>query len=144
VVRGLPAAGAGEDGPGVVATLVRDGAQDMFALGTAEARAAGLWEAATLAEVEQFGTEPVDLGAVERAVAAVVTQGTRMTVVRDPDAPVAVRCAAPDPTDPAALARLGADVHRLRAALAADGLGSATRFAEPGTVLVLAGTFTSG
>jgi coenzyme F420-0:L-glutamate ligase/coenzyme F420-1:gamma-L-glutamate ligase len=155
VVRCLPAGagagddpaggmGAGEDGPGVVGTLVRDGAQDLFALGTAEARAAGLREAATLAEVERFGPEPVDPAAVARAVAAVATGLTRMTVVREPGGPVAVRCDAPDPTDPAALVRLGADVHRLRAALAADGLGSATRFAEPGTVLVLAGTFTTG
>jgi coenzyme F420-0:L-glutamate ligase/coenzyme F420-1:gamma-L-glutamate ligase len=163
VVRGLSAAGAGEDGPGVVATLVRDGAQDMFALGTAEARAAGLREAATLAEVEQFGTEPVDLGAVERATAAVVTQGTRMTVVREASGPVAgsgqdprmtvphwfgapfaVWCETPDPTDPVALVQLGADVHRLRAALAADGFASTARHAQPGAVVVTVGPFPAG
>ena len=41
VVRGYPGAGTAADGPGAVA-LLRDAASDMFSLGTAEARAAGL------------------------------------------------------------------------------------------------------
>jgi coenzyme F420-0:L-glutamate ligase/coenzyme F420-1:gamma-L-glutamate ligase len=149
VVRGLTgvagAAGtpgaSGDDGAGVVATLVRDGSQDMFALGTAEARAAGLREAAALADAE-VPPEPVDPAAVDRAVATVATvarEGTRMVVVREPGGPVAVRCAAPDPADPAALVRLGADVHRLRAALAAENLVSAASHGHPGTVLLQVG-----
>src|SRR4051812_48435924 len=48
VVRGYPGAGR-EHGPGAV-PLLREAAGDMFSLGTAEARAAGLREAATLTD----------------------------------------------------------------------------------------------
>lgn len=137
VVRGL-AAGAGEDGPGVVATLVRDPAQDLFSLGTAEARAAGLRQAATLPAGPSFAAtlppEPVDPAVVGEAIATVSGQlepGIRL----EPEGG-AVRCTAA-PGDPGALVRLGIASHRVRAALAAAGYPSAVRFEPPVTTLVL-------
>jgi coenzyme F420-0:L-glutamate ligase/coenzyme F420-1:gamma-L-glutamate ligase len=47
-----------------------------------------------------------------------------------------VRCTASDPADPSSLVRLGAEVHRLRAALAAERIASTTRFEPPATVLL--------
>ncbi|MPZ29233.1 MAG: F420-0--gamma-glutamyl ligase, partial [Micromonosporaceae bacterium] len=145
VVRGLPvAATAGDDGPGVVATLVRDAAHDMFSLGTAEARAAGLREAATLADDHATGPAPVGAAevraAVRAAIATVAGHGSgSLLSLPEPDGgddrPV-VRCTAAEPGDPEALVRLGSDAHRLRSALAATGLGSTARFEPPGTVLV--------
>jgi coenzyme F420-0:L-glutamate ligase/coenzyme F420-1:gamma-L-glutamate ligase len=147
VVRGLGPAEP-DDGPGVVATLVRDAGQDMFALGTAEAVAAGLRQAATLpaADGRRAGPWPAAGGfpagpvpaAVDAAVASVSAHcpGTVLEPVPGAGGVAAVRCTATDPEDPAALVRLGAGAHRLRAALAAAGIGSAVRFEPPGTVLV--------
>jgi coenzyme F420-0:L-glutamate ligase/coenzyme F420-1:gamma-L-glutamate ligase len=143
VVRGLPVATTG-DGPGVVATLVRDPAEDLFSLGTAEARAAGLRRAATLPDGAPggFGPGPVAAAAVREAIAT-ATAGRPGTVLEPVagggGAPAAVRCRAADPGDPESLVRLGADVHRLRAALAAEGLVSAARFEPPGTILIQLG-----
>jgi coenzyme F420-0:L-glutamate ligase/coenzyme F420-1:gamma-L-glutamate ligase len=129
VVRGYPDVGAGDgDGAGAAA-LVRDGALDMFSLGTAEARAAGLRHAATLADPRALPGGPVEPAAVARALAAVagtVAAGTVFTPVESPPArwpagaTAAVRCAPPAGADAATLVRFGADVHRLRAALAAE------------------------
>jgi coenzyme F420-0:L-glutamate ligase/coenzyme F420-1:gamma-L-glutamate ligase len=141
VVRGYPAVLDGS-GPGVVATLVRDAASDMFPLGSAEARAAGLREAATLPDAPEPGPAPpdyaaaVDRAAVRRAVATVAPAATsRLTLEEQPEA-VVVRCTALDPGDPVALVRLGADVHRLRAALAAEGLATIATFPTSGQVLL--------
>ncbi|MEN3611497.1 coenzyme F420-0:L-glutamate ligase [Plantactinospora sp. ZYX-F-223] len=87
-----------------------------------------------------------------RTVAGVVAPGTVWTLVTDErrvrdrlgeSAPpqayrsgVLLDCAPPGPpgTDPGVLIRFGADLHRLRAALAAEGLGSAVLPASSGAI----------
>ncbi len=146
VVRGYPGVGA-DDGAGAAA-LVRDGAHDMFSLGTAEARASGLRRAATLADPPALPGGPVEPAAVARAVAAVagvVAAGTVLIPLetrraRWPGgATAAVRCEPPAGGGATALVRFGADVHRLRAALAAEDLLS-TVVDDDGAVLVALAT----
>ncbi|WP_073258970.1 coenzyme F420-0:L-glutamate ligase [Cryptosporangium aurantiacum] len=63
----------GDDGPGAAA-LVRVLEEDMFALGTAEARALGHREAVTLRRsIRTFADTPVPPDAISRAVASAVT-----------------------------------------------------------------------
>ncbi|MET0417502.1 MAG: coenzyme F420-0:L-glutamate ligase, partial [Actinoplanes sp.] len=118
VVRGYPGVG-GDDHDGAV-VLLRDAASDMFSLGTAEARAAGLRDAAALPDAHTG--RPADPAAVRRALATVagvlasnptVDGDTLVLTARDDSAP--------------SLIRLGADCHRLRAALAAEGVASVER-----------------
>lgn len=145
VVRGYLNTTEPADGAGA-SVLVRDAELDLFSLGTAEARASGLRAAATLPETAPTGAGSdgtgVDPVAVRRAIATVadaVAPGTVFTPVtreevRDPlgvpDRPVAaismVLCTAPGEVTATAgtLIRFGADLHRLRAALAAEGVAS--------------------
>ncbi|GAA4680547.1 coenzyme F420-0:L-glutamate ligase [Phytohabitans rumicis] len=114
VVRGYLAQAQEDDGAGAVA-LVRDAGSDLFSLGTAEARAAGLRAAATLPAASVVGE--VDPAAVARAIATVtgvVAPGTVFTYVDGEG----VHAAPPGGAD---LVRFGEDVHRLRCALAAEG-----------------------
>jgi coenzyme F420-0:L-glutamate ligase/coenzyme F420-1:gamma-L-glutamate ligase len=139
VVRGCGLTGDEPDGAGV-APLVRDAAQDLFPLGSAEARAAGLRDAAALADAAPVAADAAPVAAAISAVAGVVAPGTRLATrpgVRGHEITVSLD----GPADPAALVRLGADVHRLRAALAAEGLVSAVLAATGGdpAAVVLAG-----
>ncbi|WP_213453596.1 coenzyme F420-0:L-glutamate ligase [Rhizomonospora bruguierae] len=132
VVRGYPVPPATPvDAPdGGVAALIRGAAQDLFSLGTAEARAAGLRAAAGLPDAPAQASPPaeVDAMAVNRAIGAVTAALGPDTVLASE--PGGVRCAVPQTAGPAALIRLGADAHRLRAALAAEGVASWVRPAE--------------
>ncbi|RLP85975.1 coenzyme F420-0:L-glutamate ligase [Micromonospora sp. CV4] len=139
VVRGYLSTTSADDSAGARA-LVRDAAQDLFSLGTAEARAAGLTDAATLTDGP--GPTPADPAAARRAidaVAGVVAPGTVFTLVDEADvragliakvpgwpdgATALVLGSPPAPVDPMDLVRFGADLHRLRVALAAEGVGS--------------------
>ncbi|KAB1932628.1 coenzyme F420-0:L-glutamate ligase [Micromonospora sp. ALFpr18c] len=139
VVRGYLSA-TGPDAGGGARVLVRDAAQDLFSLGTAEARSAGLTDAVTLTDGP--GPTPADPAATRRAieaVAGVVAPGTVFTLVDEsevragliadvpgwPDSATALVLGAPPaPVDPMDLVRFGADLHRLRVALAAEGIGS--------------------
>jgi len=109
------------------AALLRDAAGDMFSLGTAEARAAGLLDAARLLEEPHLAGVPVDPAAIERALAAVsgvlshTTTVTPGEVLPHNGATAALHLATLD-TSPAGLMRLGADAHRLRSALAAESI----------------------
>jgi coenzyme F420-0:L-glutamate ligase / coenzyme F420-1:gamma-L-glutamate ligase len=150
VIRGYLTAAGPEDGDGAAA-LIRDAALDLFSLGTAEAHAAGLRAAATLPESAALSGQSVDPAAVARAIAAVsdvVAPGTVFTLQTDPQVRADLAAAIPDwpatatgmvtagipaPHGPAALVRFGADVHRLRAALAAEGVPSTLLGAPAGT-----------
>jgi coenzyme F420-0:L-glutamate ligase/coenzyme F420-1:gamma-L-glutamate ligase len=137
VVRGCGLTGEEPDGPGA-AVLIRDAAQDLFPLGSAEARAAGLRDAATLADAAPAGADAAKVAAAIAAVAGAVAPGTRIAStmgVRGHELTVGLE----QPGDAAALVRLGADAHRLRAALAAEGLASTVLSAGP-PVVILAGS----
>jgi len=143
VVRGLgPIPGADEG----AAALLRDAASDMFSLGTAEARAAGLREAAQLADGTQLALPglPVDPDAVRRAletVAGLMGHGTRITpaeTLPHNGATAALHLEAHD-LSPTGLMRLGADAHRVRAALAAESIATAVLPHEDGIRIDLSG-----
>ena len=217
VVRGYPGAGVAETEGAV--TLLRDAASDMFSLGTAEARAAGLRAAATLQDGDDHDTQqphpaendtqpgrgamndgqpghhattgyqpgpqattesqpghhaksngqpghrdqtdseqrrgigsdgeresdaaliPVAVdaptGAAGRALALIARSLGADTTVTMTGSDTLLLTTVPG-GGPAAWMRLGADAHRLRAALAAEGLGSTVRTADDGIVIILA------
>jgi coenzyme F420-0:L-glutamate ligase/coenzyme F420-1:gamma-L-glutamate ligase len=145
VVRGLGASVL-RDGAGAVA-LLRDAESDMFSLGTAEARAAGLRDAAVLPDGSQLAlpAAPVDPVAVDRAVSTVaelLARGTEVTpaeVLRGNGATAALHVTCPG-NSPGAFMRLGADVHRLRVALAAEGILSVPLPHDDGIRLELSGS----
>jgi coenzyme F420-0:L-glutamate ligase/coenzyme F420-1:gamma-L-glutamate ligase len=128
VVRGLLAGPPAGDGPGAL-SMVRDAASDMFSLGTAEARAAGMADAARLPNYAPFApdsphadvyisTDLPDPQALADAVVGVpLSPSTVLSlVVTKGSTVVTLRCSAP--REPAALVALGMDVHRLRCAFA--------------------------
>jgi coenzyme F420-0:L-glutamate ligase / coenzyme F420-1:gamma-L-glutamate ligase len=128
VVRGLALSGT-PDGPGVAA-LVRDPQNDLFSLGTAEARAAGQRDAASLAEAAAFGDVPVEPALLRRtldrlgsASLRLVEAGARDKLTEQVTGLVEVVLVAASP-EPGPCARAGADGYRLRVALAAQGLTS--------------------
>ncbi|WP_433301130.1 coenzyme F420-0:L-glutamate ligase [Actinoplanes sp. CA-030573] len=138
-----PDAGSSADDldPGA-APLLRDAASDMFSLGTAEARAAGLLDAARLPDATRLPGVPVDPAAVQRAVDAVAevlgrtTTVTPADVLPHNDATAALHVTSLE-RGPEGLMRLGADAHRLRAALAAEGILSVALPHEDGIRLDL-------
>jgi coenzyme F420-0:L-glutamate ligase/coenzyme F420-1:gamma-L-glutamate ligase len=138
VIRGYLSVMVAEDGAGA-AVLVREASQDLFALGTAEARALGLREAALLSDADhRTGVDDVDPGAIERAIAMVrpaLAAGTRF--VPDKDRVLCHLDGSPSSSEPGALMRLGADIHRLRAALAAEGIATTVRPGTAGCLAVL-------
>ena len=120
VIRGYPGVGVAEsDGASV---LLRDAASDMFSLGTAEAHAAGLRAAADLPEAT--GAE-VDPGRLDGLGVPIEQDGARL------------RLSAPASAGPSDWVRLGADAHRVRAALAADGLASRMQIDDEGVTIVV-------
>jgi coenzyme F420-0:L-glutamate ligase/coenzyme F420-1:gamma-L-glutamate ligase len=141
VVRGLGWMRA-EDGPGA-RVLVRAADQDLFSLGTAEARQAGLREAAELPDLHGFGPGDPATGGTDAAEGArIVTAllayrpappGTRARLLGPvdlaagpalPASTVVGIAAAADDGDPAVHLALGIWLHRVRCALAAEGLAS--------------------
>jgi coenzyme F420-0:L-glutamate ligase/coenzyme F420-1:gamma-L-glutamate ligase len=141
VVRGYPTT-ISEDGPGATA-LVRPGDHDLFSLGTAEARAAGLSDAARLTDVGSFAGYPVDPTAVTRAltslppVPGVTLREACERSLTSGQVPIpehtahVISCEVASGSDPGQLIAMGSEVHRLRCALAAEGL--ATIWRPPGS-----------
>jgi coenzyme F420-0:L-glutamate ligase/coenzyme F420-1:gamma-L-glutamate ligase len=68
VIRGLAGVG-GEDGPGAAA-MVRPSEEDMFSLGTVEARRSAVYARRS---IRTFATDPVEPALIEAAVAAALT-----------------------------------------------------------------------
>jgi coenzyme F420-0:L-glutamate ligase/coenzyme F420-1:gamma-L-glutamate ligase len=101
-------------------------------MGTAEARVAGLRDAAALGDAASFVDSPVDTERVRRAIAGLGRVSATFTVVparsRGEPAHAAhvVEC---EPTG--SLVDFGADLHRLRCALAADDLAAITLPPDP-------------
>jgi coenzyme F420-0:L-glutamate ligase/coenzyme F420-1:gamma-L-glutamate ligase len=147
VIRGFRRELAG-DGPGAVA-LVRDADADMFSLGTAEAQAAGLRAAATMSSaalgaaidataVDRAAVPAIDAAAVDRALATVVGVLAPGTGITRTDGGTALHLR-PPMSGAAALIRLGADAHRLRAALAAEGVASEALIRDDGVTVRITG-----
>ncbi|WP_328465369.1 coenzyme F420-0:L-glutamate ligase [Actinoplanes sp. NBC_00393] len=125
VVRGYPRTGPGSG----AAVLVRDTESDMFSLGTAEARALGLREAARLADGRSGIADPAAVRRALRTLDGLLTAA--VSVQAD-----GVRLS-PDRAGAAALIRLGADAQRLRAALAAEGVSTVALIDDDGITLTI-------
>lgn len=130
VVRGYPAAGLGEGYEGA-SVLLRDAASDMFSLGTAEARAAGLHEAALLPVKPGDPGPAADGPTIDRIWSAVAPEADPGITMTRQDAEVTCR---PSDASPAALMRLGEAVHRLRSALLAEGMTSSVTYTDVATI----------
>jgi coenzyme F420-0:L-glutamate ligase / coenzyme F420-1:gamma-L-glutamate ligase len=136
VVRGLAVTGT-PDGPGARA-LLRDPAYDLFALGTAEAIAAGQRSVAVPPSTVDISVAPVDAASLSRALDLVASPALTLLPaglrdkLRDrldlPGGELILAAAAPEPR---ACARAGADLQRLRASLAAENLLTAWREVDP-------------
>jgi coenzyme F420-0:L-glutamate ligase / coenzyme F420-1:gamma-L-glutamate ligase len=145
VVRGYPRSGIRDTGNASV--LLRDAASDMFSLGTAEARADGLRQAALLADGHEAALAgiAVDPAAVDRAALAVADHLSRATTVAPAEAvpgsgaAAALHLSSLDKS-PVGFMRLGADAHRLRAALAAESIATLSLPHEDGIRLELSGS----
>lgn len=125
VIRGYGSAVGAPDSAGA-AVLVRDASLDLFSLGTAEARAEGLHDAALLADGTQAGAD-VDLRATLRAMKAVepvLSPHSRFVLATEPTRVLCHLGPSPSTPEPDDLIRLGMDIHRLRAALAAEGIAT--------------------
>jgi coenzyme F420-0:L-glutamate ligase/coenzyme F420-1:gamma-L-glutamate ligase len=147
VVRGYRAASVGAG----ARALVRPAAEDLFSVGTAEARAEGLHMAATLADTAVFADGPSVDGALAHALSLVDVEVTRpgpelVEKMRGllPEYTQSVLVPDVTVTDPRSLARAGAGIHRLRAALAAQGLASAWLDAAPDDVAAPLGLLAVG
>jgi coenzyme F420-0:L-glutamate ligase/coenzyme F420-1:gamma-L-glutamate ligase len=125
VVRGYLTTPSTEDGSGAAA-LIRAADQDLFSLGTAEARTAALRDAARLPAGASLPsgstTKGVDAAATAQALDTVQGSIAATTVLDMADGSVRCRTSSDHPS---ALLALGADVHRLRTALLAEGMASA-------------------
>jgi coenzyme F420-0:L-glutamate ligase/coenzyme F420-1:gamma-L-glutamate ligase len=144
VVRGFDG-GRADDGPGA-RELIREAELDLFSLGTAEARALGRSDAATLADPAAFTGTPIDPDLVAVALSAV---GAAFVHITDPGVRDKLRDLAPigaaevvvphvpGDADRWTAAGAGATVHRLRAALASVGLATAWVNADREAVVAL-------
>jgi coenzyme F420-0:L-glutamate ligase/coenzyme F420-1:gamma-L-glutamate ligase len=124
VVRGYLDRPLSTDGPGAVA-LIRDSATDLFSLGTAEARAVGLRDAAALGATDGVVT-PIP-GLPDPLVLAAST-----IVETLPSGDIRLSCA-----DPAGRIALGIDTHRVRTALAAERIPTTLTLTADSAVLSL-------
>jgi coenzyme F420-0:L-glutamate ligase / coenzyme F420-1:gamma-L-glutamate ligase len=129
VVRGYPRSGEGSG----AAVLIRDAESDMFSLGTAEARADGLRTAAGLPDrisPASRSADRVDAAAVTRALQIV----EHLLTARVERLPGSLRLT-PSQAGAAALIRTGTETHRLRSALAAEGIETTAVMDDEGVTL---------
>jgi coenzyme F420-0:L-glutamate ligase / coenzyme F420-1:gamma-L-glutamate ligase len=134
VVRGL----AYNDSTAGAKPLIRGADQDLFSLGTAEARAEGLRAAANLADAVAFADVPITLPPLDPRMFVRVTGPARdkLCALLPPGTAEVVVPVAGD--DAWSAAQTGSAVHRLRAELAAAGLSTVwVRADEASTVDVI-------
>jgi coenzyme F420-0:L-glutamate ligase/coenzyme F420-1:gamma-L-glutamate ligase len=117
VVRGIAGRADGSDGAGA-AVLVRSADEDLFSLGAAEARTLGLHDAASLTDAKAFTPGTVEVGWTQFA------QLPEGALDLPEHTGAALALFAPD-GDPLSIAQTGAEIHRLRTRLAADGYATA-------------------